>query len=151
MRELKEALLKEYGSFADKRIKNIDKGTNFIVDDRKSNDYGANKDLYGWFCMVFAEVESADAVKVHLSRSIPSGAPVRAWSKKTGIVGDENNLSFTVTKQTLGLLTELAAAFRAIVAPGAPRYSTASYKYSCPRTAGSLERLAKTLARAWKL
>jgi len=47
LRPLKEALLAEYGSFVDKRVKTIDRGDRFIVDDQTRNDFGADKQLYG--------------------------------------------------------------------------------------------------------
>jgi hypothetical protein len=39
-RALKQALLNQYGHFADKRIKNIDKSNLFIVDDRGRETMG---------------------------------------------------------------------------------------------------------------
>jgi hypothetical protein len=52
---LKQALLKEYEHFSDKRIRNIDRGKFFIIDGRGVGDYGADRQLFGWFCTAFAE------------------------------------------------------------------------------------------------
>ena len=60
MRPLKQALLDQYGHFADKRIKNNDRGSLFIVDDRGPGDHGADGKLFLWFCVIFAEVIAAD-------------------------------------------------------------------------------------------
>lgn len=143
MRELKQALLAEYGSFADKRIKNIDTGHLFIVDDREGGDVG-----YLWFCMVFADVQDANTVKVSLAQGVPYGPSVDEWCRKTGVAAGKKAIEFTVTSATLERLTSLGNALQQIVRPGA-RYEEAAFKYVCPRTARSLERLASTLARAW--
>ncbi len=58
-------------------------------------------------------------------------------------------LVFAVTPDSVELLNTLAAAFWAIVAPGAPWYDVKHYKHACPRVAASLERLAGVLAGAW--
>lgn len=148
--DLKKALLAEYGSFADQRIKNPAKGSVFIVDDRAERDVGADKHLYSYFCMMFAEVIGPGEVQVSLSGNIPAGAPVSAWAQKAGVAINGSRLTIAVTSGSLHLLPKLAAAFRAIVAPGM-RYETANYKYVCPRTAGSLDRLAATLAKQWNV
>ena len=145
---LKKALLAEYGAFADQRIKKIEKGSILVVDDRSARDFGADKGLYSYFCMMFAEVTDAGEVRLSLSGNIPAGASVSAWAREAGVGAFKKTLTFTVTPSSVHLLPKLAAAFRAIVAPGA-RYETANYKYVCPRTAGSLDRLTETLSNHW--
>ncbi len=55
---LKRKLFDEYGGFADKRIKNLDKGERFIIDDRSpTQDFGSQR-LYSYFCAIFADVIS---------------------------------------------------------------------------------------------
>jgi hypothetical protein len=152
-RALKEALLAAYGHFSDRRIKNIDRGSVFIVDDRGPGDFGADKQLFSVFCMIFADVKAADNVEVNLHKNVPVGPSVSAWSSRVGarVVSSSlaKSLSFNVSPTSLRHLEELAAAVRAIVAPGAPRYTERSYKYVCPRVSASLLRLRKVLASAW--
>jgi hypothetical protein len=153
MSKLKRTLFDEYNGFADKRIKNLDRGNRFIVDDRVESDVGADRKLLSYFCMIFAEVLSETEVRVLLHGNVPVGERVRKWISAHGgdmqDTGLRESLTFTVTKDRLGILGELAEAVESIVAPGAPRYEVKSYKYVCPRTAHSLRRLKQTLDRAW--
>jgi hypothetical protein len=153
MRGLKQALLDEYGAFADKRIKRIDRGHIFAVDDRGPGDIGADGNLFSYFCLVFADVISDVAVDVSLDRNLPIGSEVTEWIKRHNGTFSESHgnahLQFRVIRGSQHILSELAQAIRAIVAPGAPRYAVNNYKYVCPRTAASLERLKAALDRAW--
>jgi hypothetical protein len=150
MRKLKESLLREYGSFSDKRIKNLDKGSLFIVDDRSAGDVGGDRQLYLWFCTIFANVEDGDTVTVSLG-NLPQGRPIAAWLAAHGIAQKKParewlgfTVDFTVNAGSLERLTSLAQALRAISS-----YEKKSDFYVCPRTAGSLERLATALKAAW--
>lgn len=60
-----------------------------------------------------------------------------------------NSLTFEISPSNYHIIGELAAYFRQIVRPGA-RYNTPNYKYVCPRTANSLEKLEKALDKIWK-
>jgi hypothetical protein len=149
--QLKKSLFAAYDGFADKRIKNLSKGSTFIVDDRTQGDYAADKTLFLWFCSVFVDVIAEDEVSVRLAGGVPAGPSVNAWIKANG--GALNSaptkvLPFSVKKGSESILLSLAAAFEAIVAPG-KTYSVTSYKYVCPRTAQSLKRLANELHAAW--
>jgi hypothetical protein len=150
---LKKALYDAYGGFADKRIKKLEKGFRFIVDDRHEGDYGADRQMFSYFCMIFADVIALDQVKVSLVGNVPDGKSVQDWLAHYGMtvrgspVG-QKSLDIVVTASTLATLSELAQAFRAITAPGR-RFSVANYKYVCPRTADRLDRLVKILQRAW--
>jgi hypothetical protein len=152
---VKETLFAEYGGFADKRIKNIDKGKRFVADDRHYSDFGADKDLLSYFCAIFVDVVSDNEVQVTLTRNVPVGPAVTAWiaqNEATYNIGTSyltTSLKFTVRIGEQAILSELANSIRAIVAPGAPRYAVSSYKYVCPRTASSLDRLREALDRAW--
>lgn len=75
---------------------------------------------------------------------------VTAWAKQHGVATEDGAMIFTVTPRDLSKLEQLAQAFRAVIARGAPRYSVAAYKYVCPRTAATLTRLEKVLAKHWK-
>jgi hypothetical protein len=169
VKTLKKILFDEYKGFSDKRITNLDRGTRFTIDDRGEHDHDAKGELYLWFCTMHADVLSPpaqltlggqhrtdgpaiDAVRVLLG-NVPKSHGVRAWITANSATVQEaetrSSLEFDVIKGKQGILRDLAAAIRAIVAPGAGYYEVDSYKYVCPRTAASLERLAKTLDSAW--
>ncbi len=149
---LKKVLFDEYGGFADKRIKNLEKGSLFIIDDRSEHDVGANKQLYSYFCMIFAEVQNNESVKVTLRGNIPMSAEVEHWIESSEAFYEyrfaQAVLVFSIERGEQLLLGELASAFRNIVAPSA-RYLTPNYKYVCPRTASSLARLNSVLDKHW--
>jgi hypothetical protein len=148
-RPLKQALLNHYGHFADQRIKSLDRGILFIVDDRGSGDHGADRKLFLWFCTIFAEVVDANTVKVSLRGGVPKGTGVSAWIQKYAVAASDGSLVFNVTPNDIAKLGELASAFRSIVRPGAPRYTEKAYKFVCPRAAAALDQLSKVLAGHW--
>ena len=151
MHKLKRMLLAEYGGFADKRIKKVETGRIFIVDDRSEHDQGRDG-LPSWFCMMFADVISDNQIKLSLNGNVPRGTEVVKWLKREKLkiaTGMQKHLQITVTPENYELLEELAEAIESIVAPGAPRYEAPSYKYVCPRTAESLRRLNGVLGKAW--
>jgi hypothetical protein len=154
MFNLKKVLYEAYDGFADKRIKKLEKGFKFIVDDRDQSDFGADKQLFPYFCMIFADVSAPDQVKVSLLGNVPDGRSVQDWLARhpsatvhASPIG-QKHFEIVVTPPTLATLLDLAQALRAITAPGR-RYSVITYKYVCPRTARSLERLVAVLRRTW--
>ncbi len=153
IRALKQALLNEYGHFADKRIKDIDRGSRFIADDRINGGIASDGGLYGWFCSVIVDVTEADKVHVTLQGQIPDGTAVRLWMQRydLGITKHfgRNTLTFDVGEGDASKLSELAQAFRSIVAKG-NSYDVPAYKYSCPRTADALDRLHRALESHFK-
>lgn len=151
---LRRHLLQCYGSFADKRIKKVETGRVFIADDRSDADLGADGQLFGYFCMIFAAVDSDTALTVDLRGNLPQSASVDAIIQRHGGTlnrsGPQPSAQLVIERGNIAALRELADAFDAIVAPGR-RYSTANYKYVCPRTATALRRLAKHLeSYAWR-
>lgn len=152
MKIIKERLFNEYGGFSDKRIKSLDKGHIFIVDDRTDGDVGADGQLYSYFCLIFADVKSGEEVEVSLSKNLPIGKDVKNWIKNNDcefIDDPYRSLVFTVSKENLHILNELSNSISNIVKPGAPRYKVSNYKYVCPRTADSLQRLSGALCSIW--
>jgi len=152
-RILRKILYDAYDGFADKRIKDLDKGSTFIVDDRDDSDIGANGKLLSYFCMMFVEVMSNESVTVTLYGNIPVGKNVELWLAqndcKIETPDQQSRLSIDIEQGNQSILDELAKAIDSIVAPGAPRYTVKSYKYVCPRTTKSLRRLKDTLDEAW--
>jgi hypothetical protein len=147
-RVLKQAFLDTYGHFADRRIKNIDRGSVFIVDDRGPRDFGADRQLYLWFCQILAEVVDQDTVTIKMGGDVPEGASVATWFAAHDAEKTHFGVQFVIRRGGQAELTALASAFRSIVAPG-KRYPVPSYKYVCPRVAASLDRLQGVLTRAW--
>ena len=150
--EIKHFLLGKYGSFSDRRIKDPNKGNLFIIDDRTQRDIGSDKQLYGYFCQIYAEIESNESVKVSLFGNIPISDGVLDWISSNPCQFQETNydskLIFTVTKGSQQLLLTLAENIEAIVKPG-KRYDTANYKYVCPRIAKSLKTFEQYLSEFW--
>lgn len=153
--ELKALLLDEYG-FDDKRVKRLEKMDRFIVDDRSWRDFGADRRLYPWFCSISVAVESGERARVTLARNAPTGDSVLKWARQYALATNEDQyvqspLILHVTPADFEVMLEgLAAAVAAIVAPGAPTYHEASYKYVCPRVAASLRKLKEVLAGGWR-
>lgn len=86
-----------------------------------------------------------DTVEVTLQGNVPTSSAVEGWAQSCGAklaIGIESTLTVTLGLGEFGRVRELAEHIAAIVAPNAPRYSVAAYKYACPRTAQSLQRLA---------
>jgi hypothetical protein len=151
MSKLKRILFDEYGGFADKRIKKLEKGNLFIVDDRTESDCAADKSLFLWFATLFVESVSDDELKLHAGGAFPNGADVRRWLKVNRITTSEGHRLFsaTLTPKNYSILDTLPHAVAKIVERGAPPYEVKAYKYVCPRTAKSLTRLSNTLKKAW--
>lgn len=145
---LKTHLFSRYGSFADKRIKKIEKGGSFIGDSRANGGIASDGSLYGWFCGILVDVESDEEVRVTLFGSVPTSPLVDSKITLLGGVPGEDRIVFRVRKENLVELNSLAVEIAAIVAPGR-RYSTAGYKYMCPITATSLRKLAEYLKEFW--
>jgi hypothetical protein len=146
---LKQAFLDAYGGFADKRIKNIDKGTLFTIDGRSPRDEDAAGKLFGWFCQISAEVIDKDTVRITMDGDIPNGPLVAKWLAESGAQKTHSGLQFDIRRGGEGRLSELATAFRAIVSAG-ERYPVRSYKHVCPRVAAALDHAQSLLHKAWQ-
>lgn len=152
---LKQLLFDEYGGFANKTYKNLDKYSVFIADDRTDSDRDAKKDLFLWFCSIFADVKAPDRVTVTLSGGIPQSPAVTQWRSGLTVnvtkhpLGISERWVFDVEPPNVGTLLMLGAAMRSITARGAPRYAEKAYKYVVPRTANSLVRLHDVLHGHW--
>lgn len=148
MDSLKRVLFHEYGGFADKRIKDLNKSDTFIADDRKPTDFGADKRLFYNFCSIFVRVQGDEKVQVELRGNVPLNSRVRQRFAELKSDLDDKNAVFSVGPGDITRMRDLAKSIKGIVAKG-KRYSEKSYKFVCPRTATSLLRLADTLDRAW--
>lgn len=146
--EMKRALFDAYDGFAEKRLKNIENDAPFIVDDRSSGDFGADKQLFLWFCQMFVEVNSGDCIQVTMRGGLPDSADVAAWFDTIGAQDDARGKTFEIGVGQQDALLDLADRMEAIIAPG-KRYPVAAYKYVCPRTAGSLRRMHSVIDKVW--
>lgn len=143
MLKLRKFFFEKYGSFSDRRIKNLNKCNRFIVDTRADNGIASNGSLYGWFCGIQITVDSDDEIKIWLSGSIPTSIEINQILKlvqiKNPYIGSED-VCLCVTHNNYELLLDLANSIKRITAPG-NRYSEPSYKYMCPRTSFTLLQL----------
>lgn len=146
-RALKKALLEEYGHFSNRTLKNVDKGSKFIVDDRGPGD-STSKGLNSTFCLIFADVKNSQCVEVKLysPSGVPDGPTVSHWLKTNKILRLASGITFDITPPTLGILLALSQAIDSITAQP---YTVKAYKYVCPRTAKSLKRLHQILEGHW--
>lgn len=134
MNELKRHLYDIYGGFTDKRIKNLDNGSRFTVDDRGRGDYDARKELFYWFCKIFVEVINNDSIEVLL----------QCQTDITLTAGIPDKIS--ITRETVDELENAAIKIGNIIKK---KYKVPSYKYVCPRTAASLRKLKDNLKLFW--
>ncbi len=146
---LKEHLFKAYNGFADKRVKNLAKDLPFVVDDRgQPSDFGAQGDLYPWFCLMFARVRGPRSIELDMRGEIPGSHKINAWCESVKAQRQDvpPRLVLSVTLGQEDQLREFAKLVDQIVSDG--NYSVPSFKYMCPRTAQSLRRLADVLKTA---
>lgn len=69
--ELKTFLLSRYGSFADKRLKNVARGNGFIIDSRSDGREGSGRSHLDSFCSLHLDVVSNYSVRIRLSGNVP--------------------------------------------------------------------------------
>jgi hypothetical protein len=146
--QLKQVLFDNYGGFADKRLKNIERDAPFIVDDRRESDMGADGRLFLWFCQILVDVIDAERVQITLRGGTPESPAVSDWMNAAGVVDAMGGKQIEIAKGDQDNLLELADRMETIVAKG-HRYPVKAYKYVCPRVAASLRQLQKVLAEVW--
>lgn len=145
---LRRHLLKAYGSFADKRIRNLEKSGIFIADDRTQSDVGSDGLLYGYFCMIFASADSDTEIVVDVRGNIPRSPGVErffrankisvAWSRI------QPSAELVITRDYIALLRELAGEFDSMSPQaGATRRPTTNMSVREPPD--RLRRLARIL------
>lgn len=118
----------------------------FVIDRRNKGDVASDRSLYSYFCTMITGVLDENTVEVTLGGNVPQTKSVELWCKRHKVKFSENGLTFEVTSQKTTKLIELAEAMRAIIRV---RYTVPNYKYVCPRTARSLERLHDVLVEHW--
>jgi hypothetical protein len=147
-RRLKRLLLAEYGSFADRRIKNIDKGNTFIVDDRNPNEANSSGDFNYSVPFIFVRVLDDEKVELLLTHNVPVNDKVKTLIDGRGgsiSTGRVENLTVIIPAKDAKFVRLLSRNIEAITQRGAPRYPVPSWKYSVPRIVKCLDRLAGVL------
>jgi hypothetical protein len=154
---LKQRLYDEYKGFSDKRIKRLDKSDLFRVDDRQPRHFGADRKLFYWFGEIYVTTLDDYSVQVELIGGVPISSEITnlltGWNAEVNhspATGRVDHVTFRVDKRSTDRLETLAAALKAIVAPGR-RYPVEFkwYKHTCPQIAESLLRLKSVLDGYW--
>ena len=101
-----------YGSFADKRIKRIEKGHTFIGDTRDNGGIASDGSLYGWFCGVWVDVDSDEEVRVTLIGNIPRSPSVDTVFEKLGASPSASRIEFAINKERVPILHEASRSDR---------------------------------------
>lgn len=144
MTPLRDTLLDAYGGFADRRFKDRSLDRAIKVDDRDATD------VYPYFCSIFVSVPDRTGVALRLTlQHAPSSPEVVDLVEKLGGTVHPADFGPTVIltlKSSQGpAIKRLARAIRAIVGRGRS-YDDPNLLWICPRTAASLEELARHLA-----
>jgi hypothetical protein len=147
---LQKALFDKYGP-ADKRKKNAEKTSIFRVDGCEIYT-GADGNPLSHVCTIFVEVDGDGSLKVRLSGNVPLDQPVQEWIKTIGLSLGASSaqapaLSFMLRKGQQDTLLSLAKAVKRVVV--GRKYSTPSFKYTCPRVVGALSELKDVLDSVW--
>lgn len=133
-RPLKKHLFKAYGGFGDKRIKNLDKGKSFIIDNR------AHEAMNTAFCMIFAEVVGDDQFSLTFQGNFPYNDKVKELIKSKGgkfSSGIDTRARIgPLTIADIGFVQTLSNAIKSVTSRP---YEQKSWKYSTIRVSGSLE------------
>lgn len=149
--ELKKVLFDAYDGFSDKRIKNLEKGDTFIVDDRESSDVGADRRLYLWFCRVFVTVLNEGEIRITFRGQLPMSEAVQDWLDWHLAIKEETRPYSWYVNLKRGeqfTLRDLAREIISIVSSG-ERYDENAYKFVCPRLEETLLKLLSVLDRVW--
>lgn len=129
------------------QARNLTSGTVFIrVDDRDSDD------TYPGFCDIHLKMSAPDAAQFTLTLdNVPSDDEVKAVASElegtwqSTRTGERLTLNLSISQKSD--LRRLATAVRKVVGRGR-RYLDSNWKWIAPRTAKSLEQLAREISKA---
>ena len=81
MKQLKEAIVAEFGEFAfvDRRFRNVDYFDSFFVDGRTKMDLASDKKPYGTFCIMQLNTTTPTQVELILSGNVPTNDKIDKW------------------------------------------------------------------------
>jgi hypothetical protein len=140
---LREYLFESYGGFADRRHKDA------TLDHPIKIDAQTAQDVSRLFCNIFVQVSNVDAEKMTLTFI---DAPFNGDAKELVIIHGGNIqetqmgliVSLPINLTSITFLRKLAVTLRNTVG-GGRRYTNCNWKWLCPSTAKSLDRLADVL------
>lgn len=139
---LKHFLYDKYEGFGDKRIKDISRDYPFKVDDQTDKD---NHDL---FCGIFVSVKEKDRFELSLTNNAPINTDIENLIKtKAGKAIKTKRASYIevdLSVEDIKFIKSLSQLIADIVSSG-KRYTNRNWKWLCPRTSASLDRLATNL------
>jgi len=141
MSTLADHFLRFYGGFADKRIKASSSDRAIKIDDRTEFDRSPV------FCSMFVRVTGPTQLELSIT-NLPLDEHVRksltSLRAKIAEMDYGNQVEIPITLKSAKRLRRLATQVRRIVGRGR-RYADPNWKWICPRTARSLNRLATFL------
>jgi hypothetical protein len=141
---LKLFLFKQYDGFGDKRVKDISKDYPFKIDDQSSLD------VHDQFCGIFLRVIADDRIELSLSNNAPFSRPIKSLLKSKGAevrtIKNRSHVKVELSVSDIQFIRDLSKQVAALVAPG-KEYKDRNWKWLCPRTADSLDRLANALSK----
>ncbi len=154
---IKRAFLAEYGHFADRRIKDLDKSDRFIIDDRDGGgpSFGADRTPYGWFCEMFADIKQPDIVQITIEGPLPTGDSVIVWLTQNSVKPNDrfgsgrSQYRFVVSPHNLDKLLSLADALNKLIANRNAKRDNSDW-FTIPRIAACLGRVHRVLSVHWK-
>jgi len=141
--KLKKFLFNEYGGFADKRVKDISKDYSFKIDDQSSSD------VQDQFCGIFVLVLNSDQIELSLSNNAPISTNIKKLLKTQKgsfwTIGYRSHIKVELSVSDMKFIKQLSQEIAGLVSPG-KKYKNPNWKWLCPRTSKSLNRLAKALS-----
>lgn len=139
---LRRFLYSQYGGFGDKRVKDVTRDYPFKVDDQKDTD------AHELFCGIFVQVQDDDRFALSLTNNAPITASIGKLIKgKAGKVvkmEDKSHIDVDLSVKDIKFIRMLSQLISDTVAPG-KRYNNRHWKWLCPRTSASLNRLITNL------
>jgi hypothetical protein len=145
MTQLRDYLLDAYGGCADKRIKDRSLDRPIQMDDKGRHD------VYQHFCSIFVKAPRQDERTFILTlNNSPLTPKIRQLVEaRGGTIAESSDparatITIRLTTRCVSFLNQLARTYRSAVFKGR-RYADPQWKWICPRTSNSLERLAVVL------
>ena len=140
---LRDHLLDSYGGYADRRIKNRSLDRPIQIDDKGPHD------VYPHFCTISARVPDRIGETLILTlQNCPCNSELMALVEKRGgtVTPSEHGptIRLSIAVNHVGTVASLSHAISKMT-KRRRRYSDPNWKWICPRTANSLDRLAGVL------
>lgn len=145
---LKQFLYDEYGGFGDKRVKDISSDYPFKIDDQ------SQQDAHDLFCGIFVRVIAKDRFERSLSNNAPLNSTIKSLVQSKGgkfsTFENKSHIEVDLSVTDIEFIRDLSNLIAGLVSPG-KRYKNQNWKWLCPRTTASLDRLVNLLLEYNKL